>query len=103
MDGMEYFYELFEALPQCGPGDNDSTRRTFNTIPELSWLDSYYLPMEEELSRLKGKYQGNEIALGIFVEMKNEINFYKKYSDYYGYEFFIMQSVNSHKHDLITG
>ncbi len=64
------------------------------TLPESSWLDSYYLPMEEELSRLIKKYQGNEIALGIFEEMKNEINLYKKFSDFYGYEFFIMQRIN---------
>jgi ubiquinone/menaquinone biosynthesis C-methylase UbiE len=64
------------------------------TLPESSWLDSYYLPMEEELSRLNKKYQGNEIASGIFEEMKNEINLYKKFSDFYGYEFFIMQRIN---------
>jgi len=64
------------------------------TLPESSWLDSYYLPMEEELSRLNKKYQGNEIALGIFEEMKNEINFYNKFSHVYGYEFFIMQRIN---------
>jgi hypothetical protein len=34
MEGMEYFYELFESLPRGGPGDNKSTRRAFNTIPE---------------------------------------------------------------------
>ncbi len=33
MEGMEYFYELFEALPRGGPGDKESTRRAFNTIP----------------------------------------------------------------------
>ena len=33
MDGMEYFYELFEALPRGGPGDIQSTRKAFNTIP----------------------------------------------------------------------
>ena len=64
------------------------------TLPEASWFDSFYLPMEEELVRLSKKYQGNEIALGIFEEMKNEINLYKKFSDYFGYEFFIMQRVN---------
>ena len=64
------------------------------TLPETSWLDNFYLPMEEELTRLNKKYQGNEIALGIFEEMKNEINLYKKFSDYYGYEFFIMQRIN---------
>ncbi len=64
------------------------------TLPESSWLDSYYLPMEEELSRLNKKYQGNEIALGIFDEMKNEIDLYKKFSDFYGYQFFILQRMN---------
>jgi SAM-dependent methyltransferase len=64
------------------------------TLPESSWLDSFYLPMEEELTRLNKKYQGNEIALGVFEEMKNEINLYKKFSDFYGYEFFIMQKIN---------
>ena len=64
------------------------------TLPKSSWLDSFYLPMEEELTRLNKKYQGNEIALGIFEGMKNEIDLYKQFSDYYGYEFFIMQRIN---------
>jgi len=64
------------------------------TLPESAWLDSYYLPMEEELSRLNKKYRGNKIALGVFKDLRNEINFYKKYSEFYGYEFFIMQKVN---------
>jgi ubiquinone/menaquinone biosynthesis C-methylase UbiE len=64
------------------------------TLPESSWLDSYYLPMEEEITRLNKKYRGNQIALGIFEEMKNEINLYKKFSNFYGYEFFIMQKIN---------
>ena len=50
--------------------------------------------MEENLSYLTKKYQGNEIALDIFEEMRNEIDLYKKYSDFYGYEFFVMQEVN---------
>jgi SAM-dependent methyltransferase len=64
------------------------------TLPKSSWLDSFYLPMEEELTRLNKKYQGNEIALGIFEQMKNEIDLYKKFSDFYGYEFFVMQKIN---------
>jgi len=64
------------------------------TLPKSSWLDRFYLPMEEELRRLYKKYQGNEIALGIFEEMKNEIDLYKRFSDFYGYEFFIMQRIN---------
>ncbi len=64
------------------------------TLPESSWLDCFYLPMEEKLTRLNKKYKSNKIALGIFEEMKNEINLYKKFSDFYGYEFFVMQRIN---------
>ena len=64
------------------------------TLPESSWLDSFYLPMEAEINRLNNKYQGNAIALSIFEEMENEINLYKECSEFYGYEFFIMQSIN---------
>jgi hypothetical protein len=47
--------------------------------------------MEKELPRLNKKYQGNEIALAVFEGFKNEADFYRKYSKYYGYEFFVMQ------------
>lgn len=64
------------------------------TLPEPSWLDHFYLPMEQELARLNKKYQGNDIALDIFEEMRNEITIYKKFSDFYGYEFFILKRIN---------
>lgn len=50
--------------------------------------------MEEELTRLNKKYISNKIALGLFEEMKNETDLYKKFSDFYGYEFFVMQRIN---------
>ena len=61
------------------------------TLPESAWLNNYYLPMEEEMPRLIKKYKGNEIALNVFEAFKDEINFYKEYSKFYGYEFFVMQ------------
>jgi SAM-dependent methyltransferase len=61
------------------------------TLPESAWLNSYYLPMEKELPRLNKKYQGNEVALAIFEGFRNELDFYRKYSKFYGYEFFVMQ------------
>ena len=32
MDDMAYLYELYEALPRCGPGDTEATRRAFTAI-----------------------------------------------------------------------
>jgi len=63
------------------------------TLPESSWLDNYYLPMEKELPRLIKKYQNNQVALGVFEFFQNEVDSYKKYSKYYAYEFFVMQKV----------
>jgi SAM-dependent methyltransferase len=61
------------------------------TLPESAWLDSYYAPMQKEIFRMREKYKDNKDALAVFDMLQHEINFYKKYSKYYGYEFFIMQ------------
>ena len=61
------------------------------TLPESAWLDNYYLPIEKELPRLNKKYEGSETALGVFEGFRSEIDFYRKYSEFYGYEFFVMQ------------
>jgi hypothetical protein len=47
--------------------------------------------MEAVISELRGKYQGHENALAAFDLFEHEIDFYKRYSDCFGYEFFIMQ------------
>jgi SAM-dependent methyltransferase len=64
------------------------------TLSESAWLDSYYLPMEEELSRLNKKYRENKIALDVFESLRYEINMYRNYSKFYGYEFFVMQKAH---------
>ena len=61
------------------------------TLPESAWLDHYYLPMEKVLPHLIKKYEDNKIALNVFEGFQHEIDFYKKYAKWYGYEFFIMQ------------
>ena len=61
------------------------------TLPESAWWKNYYLPMEKELPRLKKKYRGNDAALAVFEEFEKEIDFYRRFSNFFGYEFFIMQ------------
>jgi cyclopropane fatty-acyl-phospholipid synthase-like methyltransferase len=61
------------------------------TLPKSSWLNNFYSPMEETISILKEKYRNNEVALQVFEDSQNEISLYKEYSDYFGYEFFVMQ------------
>jgi SAM-dependent methyltransferase len=61
------------------------------TLPKSSWIDNYYSPMEKRIKELKKKYYDNKIALQVFEACEKEIQVYNKYSDYFGYEFFVMQ------------
>ncbi len=61
------------------------------TLPESAWLENYYLPMEDEIPRLRNKYQDNQLALSVLDEFSAEADFYKQNSSYFGYQFFIMQ------------
>lgn len=72
MDRMDYFIELFGALPRAGPGDNASTRKAFemteNLPSEPRILDIGCGPGVQtvELLRLSG---GTVVALDLLPQM----------------------------------
>jgi hypothetical protein len=55
------------------------------------WIDNYYAPFEKQIKLLKEKYLDNKKAVSVFHESQKEIDDYKKYSEYFGYEFFVMR------------
>lgn len=61
------------------------------TLPESSWRDEYYRPVEEEIGRMRKRYPGNARVAELCEEMEREKDMYWKYSDYYGYVFFVMK------------
>jgi len=60
------------------------------TLPKLCWTD-FYSQMNKEIAKLKRKYPNDNNALCVFEKCEKESTMYDMYSDYYGYEFFIMQ------------
>jgi SAM-dependent methyltransferase len=60
-------------------------------LPEIAWWDDYYRPMEEHLKVFREKYMDNSEALGVIDSLQTEIDMYRKYSDYYGYIFFMLE------------
>lgn len=64
---------------------------THFTLPKSAWIDNYYIPLEKRVVQLKKKYQGNKIALQVLTRSEEEIDLYRRSSDYVGYEFFVMQ------------
>ncbi|MBN1766427.1 MAG: class I SAM-dependent methyltransferase [Sedimentisphaerales bacterium] len=59
-------------------------------LDESGWWN-YYQPIRNKIARLQAKYKDDPEALNILKEEKIEIEMYQKYSQWYGYVFFIMQ------------
>jgi ubiquinone/menaquinone biosynthesis C-methylase UbiE len=62
------------------------------TLPEYGWLRNYYALMEQQKEGYLHDYGHIEEARKIIdSELDQEMNLYRKYKNYYGYVFYIMQ------------
>ena len=60
-------------------------------LPESAWWKNYYHPIEKKILQLELKYSSDPEAMEIIQAEKAEIELFRKYSEFYGYEFYIMQ------------
>ncbi len=58
-------------------------------LPDRDWWDDYYTPMSKLLPALREKYSTLPEALAVLDENEEEMEIHRKYSEWYGYEFFI--------------
>ena len=63
------------------------------TLPDSSWWDGYYTPLEAHVRTMRLKYAGNEDALSVIEAAQLEIDLHRKYSAYYDYVFFVMRAL----------
>ena len=61
------------------------------TLPKSSWRDDFYTPMAARIAEVKKRYQHDQEVMEMMPYFQNEIEIYKKYSDYFSYEFFVMR------------
>jgi ubiquinone/menaquinone biosynthesis C-methylase UbiE len=62
------------------------------TLPESAWWD-YYRAIEKRVMLMKEKYKNNSCALEVLEAEMREIDLYRRYSDCYGYVFFVAQAL----------
>jgi ubiquinone/menaquinone biosynthesis C-methylase UbiE len=60
-------------------------------LPATGWWDNFYVPLRNVLERFQKKHSGNAEALKVASRCQQEIDLYRKYSEFFGYVFFIMQ------------
>lgn len=63
----------------------------FFTLLKKAWWDNYYSPIKAKLPLLKAKHKDDQDALQFLAGEEKETGMYHKYSDYYGYVFYILQ------------
>ena len=61
------------------------------TLPDDAWWYEYYGPLEKRIKRLRKKYVDDPTAMAQLEEEQKEIEMYRKYHEWYGSVFFIMQ------------
>lgn len=59
-------------------------------LPESDWWN-FYKPMERRINTLKNKYIDDEKILAELSVIYKEIEDYRRFSDWYGYTFYIME------------
>ena len=82
---MRTLEEVLNLIPGCG---YDLIGHF--TLPEKAWWN-YYLPLQAKINHLSEAYNNNSEALAILKEEQREIEMYRQYHDWYGYEFFALQ------------
>jgi len=60
-------------------------------LPDSSWWEGYYNPLAERIAMLRKKYADDAGIQSPLDEELAEIALFRKYSSYYGYEFYIAQ------------
>ena len=61
------------------------------TLPVSSWEKDYYGPLLKRIPGLKDEYAHMPEVLEMVEATEFEIDLFRKYNDYYGYEFYIMK------------
>lgn len=61
-------------------------------LPASAWWDDYYSPIQAKLPGLRARFRDDSQALEVLAEEEAEMELHRKYGEYYGYVFYVMQS-----------
>lgn len=84
--GMVSIEENSRIIQDCGYSEMGHF-----VLPESAWWQDYYDPLIQRVKMLREKYAGDPEAQGELDNELEEIEIYRKYHEYYGYVFYVMQ------------
>lgn len=86
---MRHFKAIYPIIESAGYKIIDSFQ-----LPDQSWWTDYYTPMETVIAEKKAQYGDNGKTRPIFEGLQLEAEIHRKYKEYYGYGFYIMQKAD---------
>ena len=78
---------LLEAIEACGY----ETLGHF-PLPASAWWDDYYRPLQDNVSAFRKRHHDVPDAQKLADECQREIDIWSDYSEFYGYEFFVLRA-----------
>lgn len=63
------------------------------TLPESSWLETYYRPLQESFPEFLARHENSDEAKAIVSAEQSEIALYERYKSYYGYGVYIARKL----------
>ena len=101
-DPPEDVVKFWEAYPDIG--SIDEKRKVIAdlgyqevghfVIPDTSWTEPYYEPLEKKAKELEPTWEEVPAAMEVIQEARQEIEMFRKYHEFYGYCFFIMKKID---------
>jgi SAM-dependent methyltransferase len=61
-------------------------------LPASSWWDDYYRPLQHNVTRFRERHPEEPDAQELADQFQREIDVWHAYSEFYGYEFFVMRA-----------
>ncbi|MBU0508966.1 methyltransferase domain-containing protein [bacterium] len=90
-DYLTGLYPGMLSVSQCLQAIERSGFRLLDhfTLPSESWWTDYYRPLETELVRQRALHSDDPPARELLEVLQKEIDMFRKYSDHYGYVFYV--------------
>jgi ubiquinone/menaquinone biosynthesis C-methylase UbiE len=93
---MQYWQAMY---PQIA-GETENARRAttagyevfgIHRLPSRAWWSNYYNPLLERLDEIRPS--ADSVMQAVITETAVEIDLYRRYSDFYGYSFYLLKAV----------
>ncbi|MDK9700285.1 MAG: class I SAM-dependent methyltransferase [bacterium] len=93
---VEFIDNVYPTMMSIEASLETITRSGYDTLshftfPESAWWDSLYTPLEERLKVHRKMYFADNDRMALINAIQAEIDNFRKYSEYYGYEFFLIR------------